>query len=219
MFLKNINKKAYIKCTKGDIEILSDYEIAGLEIRFSGEFILDSNDPDNCIVAFSNNRLIAVGLTGKLPHTPFLKYVGNPKIIEALIVFTDLTTTMAIIKSDKKDLFTEKIDNFSNSSENFEDLNNLGVVGKKVYGKSRAIFSTKNLKAEKNQYTLDGIDYEGDFHLNSNGIPMTESTPSKNSKKLQFKKSSEEISQRARQMTIELKRNMPSQQQVSKGGY
>ena len=74
-----------------------------------------------------------------------------------------------IVRLDK---FQVIRDSFDGSNTNFEDMDNIGVVGK-IPRATKVKIVTENLHTKGGQFKLNGIEYNGYYHLHQNGVAMT----------------------------------------------
>ena len=88
-----------------------------------------------------------------------------------------------LIRNDK---FGHVRNAFEGENLKFENLDNVGIVGK-IPNKTTVKIITKNLTASIGQYTLHGGDYVGDYHLHHTGVAMTGADHTKDSEVLTIK--------------------------------
>ena len=162
----------YIYYGNGDISIQYSNPIKAFDIKLKGIYNLESYEIDNFLINYNNQRLIGVSLGGELGNNPFLKYTGDLQILECKIITSDMKKVNIAPKMLRLDTFQSTIDSFDGKNINFEDMNHIGVVGD-IPKKIKINLITKNLHTEGEQYTLDGQNYKGYYHLHHNGVAMT----------------------------------------------
>ena len=181
-----MSKNNSIYYGNGEIRIECSENILGFDIQLRGNYNIKSEYPDNFLIAYSNGRMIGVGLGSILGESPFLKYTGNLSISDCKVVTSDmkiLHITPRLIRNDK---FNAKTNIFSGENLKFENLNSDGVY-KGIPNKSTVSIITKNLNTKGNQFLLDNKDYMGDYHIHHTGVAMTGADHAKDSEVLTIK--------------------------------
>lgn len=167
----------------GDIKIVSSETILGFDIKFEGNYNLESYNPDNFMISYNKGRILGVGLGSTLGENAFLKYTGDLKIKECKVVTSDMKVLNITSRLVHNDRFNSVQNNFDGENLQFQNLNKIGVV-KGIPNKTTVNIITKNLHTEGNQYKLNGENYTGDYHLHHTGIAMTGSDHTEGSEKL-----------------------------------
>ena len=167
-----MSKNNYIYYGDGDIRIESSSEISAFDIKLDGTYNLESYNPTNFLINYHKGRVVGVGLGSTLGESAFLKYTGDLKI-QKCVVIKD-SREKVFLKPLRKTLHTfSAVENdFDGENLKFENLDYVGIVGK-IPNKTTVKIITKNLTATIGQYTLNGGDYVGDYHLHHTGVAMT----------------------------------------------
>ena len=156
----------------GDIKIDIGNSVIGFEIVFSGTYKLESYNPHNFYISYNKGKIIGVGMGNTLAETPFLKYKGDLKVNSCKVVTTDMEIINLMPKLIRNDKFNYVRNAFDGENLKFENLDNVGIVGK-IPNKTTVRIITKNLTARFGQLTLRGASYVGDYHLHHTGLAMT----------------------------------------------
>lgn len=184
-----MSKINYIYYGDGDIRIKYSGEISAFDIMLSGVYELESYNPTNFLINYHKNRVVGVGLGSTLGESAFLKYTGDLQIRICKIITTDMQMIILVPKLVRKDKFNSIRNAFNGEQANFEDLDKVGVVGR-IPSRTTVSIITKNLNASIGQYTLDGADYIGDYHLHHTGVAMTGADHTEDSEILTLKSKS-----------------------------
>ena len=170
----------------GDIKIDIGSSVVGFDIILSGTFELESYNPHNFYISYNKGRLMGIGLGSTLGETAFLKYAGDLRINLCKVITTDNNILNLMPKLTRNDKFNYVRNAFDGENLKFENLDNVGIVGK-IPNKTTVKIITKNLTASIGQYTLHGGDYVGDYHLHHTGVAMTGADHTKDSEVLTIK--------------------------------
>ncbi len=168
--MKAKNKTIYYG--DGSISINERASIVGLDIRLDGNYNINFDSPDNILTFYKDKRVIAVCLDGEIGDSVFIEYTGNLIIKDCKAVTSDGVKITLIPKLKRNDKFGSLLDNFNGTNTNFENLNEIGVVGeipKDINVKIR----NNNLMTDGGQYSLNGQSYKGYYHIHSDGVAMT----------------------------------------------
>ena len=174
-----------IEYGNGEVSIKIGSDIVGIDILLSGTYELESYDVPNLLISYNNNRIIGVCLGGTLGISPFLKYTGDLRILRCHAINTAMEKVV-LIASYRSDLFIIILDDFDNIHTKFEDLNVTNVYGK-IPEFTKVELITKNLHTKGDEYTLNGKDYSGYYHLHHTGVVMTGAEHDESSETLEIK--------------------------------
>ena len=174
-----------IEYSNGEISINIGSDVVGFDILLSGEYELESYDIPNLLFSYNNHRIIGVSLGGTLGISPFLKYTGNLRILRCSVINTAMEKIVLIPKY-RSDLWENIQDDFDQIYTKWEDLNVTNVYGKMPEFTNVKLI-TKNLHTEGGEYTLNGKDYSGYYHLHQTGVVMSGAEHDENSETLEVK--------------------------------
>ena len=176
----------FIYYGEGDIFIEYSEPISAFDIKFDGIYELESYNPDNFLMNYNNGRLIGVGLGSTLGEDPFLKYTGDLRIKECKIVTSNMEIFSLSSRKTPEDYFKKNRNDFDGEQTKFENLDNIGIVGK-IPKKIKINIITKNQHTKGGDYTLNGTDYKGYYHLHHTGIAMSGAEHTEDSETLELK--------------------------------
>ena len=165
-------KNDYIYYGNGKIRINYSEDILGFDIRLKGTYDIESHQSENFYISYNNDRLIGVGLGSVLGGKPFLNYTGHLEVLECKIITSDMKSVNIIPKIVRLDKFEAIRDDFDGSNTNFEDMNNVGIVGE-IPRVTKVKIATENLYTKGGQFNLNGTEYKGYYHLHQDGVAMT----------------------------------------------
>ena len=170
----------------GDIRIDIGSSVIGFDIILSGTYELESYSPHNFYINYNKGRLMGIGLGSTLGESAFLKYTGDLRINSCKVITSDRDIINLMPKLIRNDKFGHVRNAFEGENLKFENLDNIGIVGK-IPNKTTVKIITKNLTATIGQYTLNGGDYVGDYHLHHTGVAMTGADHTEDSEVLTIK--------------------------------
>ena len=170
----------------GDIRIDIGSSVIGFDIILSGTYELESYSPHNFYINYNKGRLMGIGLGSTLGESAFLKYTGDLRINSCKVITSDRDIINLMPKLIRNDKFGHVRNAFEGENLKFENLDNIGIVGK-IPNKTTVKIITKNLTANIGQYTLNGEDYVGDYHLHHTGVAMTGADHTEDSEVLTIK--------------------------------
>ena len=187
-----MSKINYIYYGDGDIRIRATMPIKAFDIKFEGTYSLESYNPENFLINYNNGRVIGVGLGSVLGEGAFLKYTGDLRILSCKVVTSENEMINLIPKLVRNDKFDVVRNDFSGENIKFEDLDKVGVVGD-IPTKTKINIITKNFNTKGGEYTLDGKDYVGDYHVHYTGVAMTGSDHTEDSEVLELRNKKQRI--------------------------
>ena len=187
-----MSKINYIYYGDGDIRIHATMPIKAFDIKFAGTYSLESYNPENFLINYNNGRVIGVGLGSVLGEGAFLKYTGDLRILSCKVVTSENEMINLIPKLVRNDKFDVVRNDFSGENIKFEDLDKVGVVGD-IPTKTTINIVTKNFNTKGGEYTLDGKDYVGDYHIHYTGVAMTGSDHTEDSEVLELRNKKQRI--------------------------
>ena len=187
-----MSKINYIYYGDGDIRIETTMPIKAFDIKFAGTYSLESYNPENFLINYNNGRVIGVGLGSVLGEGAFLKYTGDLKILICKVVTSKNEMINLIPKLVRNDKFDVVRNDFSGENIKFEDLDKVGVIGD-IPTKTTINIVTKNFNTKGGEYTLDGKDYVGDYHIHYTGVAMTGSDHTEDSEVLELRNKKQRI--------------------------
>ena len=187
-----MSKGNYIYYGDGDIRFKCSSKISGFDIKFDGNYNLESYEVDIFLINYNNGRLFGVGLGNTIGDVAFLKYTGDLRILTCKAVTSENDMINLIPKLVRNDKFDSIQNYFNGENTYFEDLDKIGVVGE-IPNKKTINIITKNLKTDGGQFKLNGKDYMGDYHLHHTGIAMTGANHTEDSEVLELKNKSKRI--------------------------
>ena len=170
----------------GDIRIDIGSSVIGFDIILSGTYELESYSPHNFYINYNKGRLMGIGLGSTLGESAFLKYTGDLRINSCKVITSDRDIINLMPKLIRNDKFGHVRNAFEGENLKFENLDYVGIVGK-IPNKTTVKIITKNLTATIGQYTLNGGDYVGDYHLHHTGVAMTGADHTEDSEVLTIK--------------------------------
>ena len=170
----------------GDIRIDIGSSVIGFDIILSGTYELESYSPHNFYINYNKGRLIGVGFGSTLGESAFLKYTGDLKIQRCVVIKDSREKVFLKPLRRTLDTFNAVENDFDGENLKFENLDYVGIVGK-IPNKTTVKIITKNLTANIGQYTLNGEDYVGDYHLHHTGVAMTGADHTEDSEVLTIK--------------------------------
>ena len=170
----------------GDIRIDIGSSVIGFDIILSGTYELESYNPHNFYINYNKGRLMGFGFGSTLGESAFLKYTGDLRINLCKVITSDKNIINLMPKLIRNDKFNYVRNAFDGENLKFENLDNVGIVGK-IPNKTTVKIITKNLTATIGQYTLNGGDYVGDYHLHHTGVAMTGADHTEDSEVLTIK--------------------------------
>ena len=173
----------------GDIRIDIGSSVIGFDIILSGTYELESYNPHNFYINYNKGRLMGFGFGSTLGESAFLKYTGDLRINLCKVITTDRNIINLMPKLIRNDKFNYVRNAFDGENLKFENLDYVGIVGK-IPNKTTVKIITKNLTATIGQYTLNGGDYVGDYHLHHTGVAMTGADHTEDSEILTLKSKS-----------------------------
>ena len=207
-----MSKINYIYYGDGDIRIQTTMSIKAFDIKIAGTYSLESYNPENFLINYNNGRVIGVGLGSVLGEGAFLKYTGDLRILSCKVVTSENEMINLIPKLVRNDKFDVVRNDFSGENIKFEDLDKVGVVGD-IPTKTTINIVTKNFNTKGGEYTLNGKDYVGDYHIHYTGVAMTGSDHTEDSEVLEL------INKKQRIKTISGVVASISTSSTSTGGY
>ena len=178
-------KRNVIHYGDGEIAIICNESILGFHIEFSGNYNLESYNPENFLISYNDGIMIGVGLGTSLGENPFLKYTGDLIIKECKVVTPNMEYLNIVPKLIRNDKFNVNNSTFAKFAVKFENATNSEVFGYTPM-KSKVKIITKNLNTKGGQYKLNGEDYIGDYHLHHTGVAMTGSDHTEDSEALEL---------------------------------
>ena len=187
-----MSKINYIYYGDGDIRIHATMPIKAFDIKFAGTYSLESYNPENFLINYNNGRVIGVGLGSVLGEGAFLKYTGDLRILSCKVVTSENEMINLIPKLVRNDKFDVVRNDFSGENIKFEDLDKVGVVGD-IPTKTTINIVTKNFNTKGGEYTLNGKDYVGDYHIHYTGVAMTGSDHTEDSEVLELRNKKQRI--------------------------
>ena len=187
-----MSKINYIYYGDGDIRIQTTMSIKAFDIKIAGTYSLESYNPENFLINYNNGRVIGVGLGSVLGEGAFLKYTGDLRILSCKVVTSENEMLNLIPKLVRNDKFDVVRNDFSGENIKFEDLDKVGVVGD-TPTKTKINIITKNFNTKGGEYTLDGKDYVGDYHIHYTGVAMTGSDHTEDSEVLELRNKKQRI--------------------------
>ena len=187
-----MSKINYIYYGDGDIRIHATMPIKAFDIKFEGTYSLESYNPENFLINYNNGRVIGVGLGSVLGEGAFLKYTGDLRILSCKVVTSENEMINLIPKLVRNDKFDVVRNDFSGENIKFEDLDKVGVIGD-IPTKTTINIVTKNFNTKGGEYTLDGKDYVGDYHIHYTGVAMTGSDHTEDSEVLELRNKKQRI--------------------------
>lgn len=187
-----MSKINYIYFGDGDIKIKSSMPIKSFDMRFAGKYNLESYNPDNFLIHYNNGRLIGVGVGSVLGEDAFLQYTGDLRILTCKAVTSENDMINLIPKLVRNDRFGSIMNDFDGERTYFEDLDSIGVIDK-IPDKRTINIITKNFNTKGGEYTLDGNDYIGDYHLHHTGVAMSGSDHTEDSQILELRNKKKRI--------------------------
>ena len=187
-----MSKINYIYYGDGDIRIQTTMSIKAFDIKIAGTYSLESYNPENFLINYNNGRVIGVGLGSVLGEGAFLKYTGDLRILSCKVVTSENEMINLIPKLVRNDKFDVVRNDFSGENIKFEDLDKVGVVGD-IPTKTTINIVTKNFNTKGGEYTLDGKDYVGDYHIHYTGVAMTGSDHTEDSEVLELRNKKQRI--------------------------
>ena len=207
-----MSKINYIYYGDGDIRIRATMPIKAFDIKFEGTYSLESYNPENFLINYNNGRVIGVGLGSVLGEGAFLKYTGDLRILSCKVVTSENEMINLIPKLVRNDKFNVVRNGFDGENIKFEDLDKVGVVGD-IPAKTTINIVTKNFNTKGGEYTLNGKNYIGDYHVHYTGVAMTGSDHTEDSEVLEL------INKKQRIKTISGVVASISTSSTSTGGY
>ena len=187
-----MSKGNYIYYGDGDIRFKCSCEISGFDIKFQGNYNLESYEVDNFLINYNNGRMIGVGFGNTIGEDYFLKYTGDLRILTCKAVTSENDMINLIPKLVRNDRFGSIMNDFNGEQTYFEDLDNIGVIDK-IPDKRTINIITKNFNTKGGEYTLDGKDYVGDYHVHYTGVAMTGSDHTEDSEVLELRNKKQRI--------------------------
>ena len=166
--------------------------IKAFDIKIAGTYSLESYNPENFLINYNNGRVIGVGLGSVLGEGAFLKYTGDLRILSCKVVTSENEMINLIPKLVRNDKFDVVRNDFSGENIKFEDLDKVGVVGD-IPTKTTINIVTKNFNTKGGEYTLNGKDYVGDYHIHYTGVAMTGSDHTEDSEVLELRNKKQRI--------------------------
>ena len=109
----------------GDIKIVSYETILGFDIKFEGNYNLESYNPDNFMISYNKGRILGVGLDSTLGENAFLKYTGDLKIKECKVVTSDMKVLNITSRLVHNDRFNSVQNNFDGENLQFQNLDKI----------------------------------------------------------------------------------------------
>ena len=187
-----MSKINYIYYGDGDIRIKTTMPIKAFDIKFEGTYSLESYNPEKFLINYNNGRVIGVGLGSVLGEGAFLKYTGDLRILSCKVVTSENEMINLIPKLVRNDKFDVVRNDFSGENIKFEDLDKVGVFGD-IPTKTTINIVTKNFNTKGGEYTLNGKDYVGDYHIHYTGVAMTGSDHTEDSEVLELRNKKQRI--------------------------
>ena len=187
-----MSKINYIYYGDGDIRIHATMPIKAFDIKFAGTYSLESYNPENFLINYNNGRILGIGLGSVLGEGAFLKYTGDLRILTCKVVTSENEMINLIPKLVRNDKFDVVRNGFDGENIKFEDLDKVGVVGD-IPTKTKINIITKNFNKKGGEYTLDGKDYVGDYHIHYTGVAMTGSDHTEDSEVLELRNKKQRI--------------------------
>ena len=187
-----MSKGNYIYYGDGDIRFKCSSEISGFDIKFQGNYNLESYEVDDFLINYNNGRMIGVGFGNTIGDVAFLKYTGDLRILTCKAVTSENDMINLIPKLVRNDKFGSIMNAFNGEQIYFEDLDNIGVIDK-IPDKRTINIITKKFNTKGGEYTLDGNDYIGDYHLHHTGVAMSGSDHTEDSQILELRNKKKRI--------------------------
>ena len=187
-----MSKINYIYYGDGDIRIEATMSIKAFDIKIAGTYSLESYNPENFLINYNNGRVIGVGLGSVLGEGAFLKYTGDLRILSCKVVTSENEMINLIPKLVRNDKFNVVRNGFDGENIKFEDLDKVGIVGD-IPAKTTINIVTKNFNTKGGEYTLNGKDYVGDYHIHYTGVAMTGSDHTEDSEVLELRNKKQRI--------------------------
>ena len=187
-----MSKGNYIYYGDGDIRFKCSSEISGFDIKFQGNYNLESYEVDDFLINYNNGRMIGVGFGNTIGEDYFLKYTGDLRILTCKAVTSENDMINLIPKLVRNDRFGSIMNDFNGEQTYFEDLDNIGVIDK-IPDKRTINIITKKFNTKGGEYTLDGNDYIGDYHLHHTGVAMSGSDHTEDSQILELRNKKKRI--------------------------
>ncbi len=152
---------------------------SGIELKYKGKFIGESQLSDNWYVGTGKNKMMCVSLSGDEEISEIITFQGDFTIIGIKIVTEELQEIGVSYEKMDIDLFSKSRESWQYGGSYYSDYNS---VHEPIYTLEDTDIYKKNLFTKQDEfYYENGENYFGSYHQHSNGQAMTEGEHNKDS--------------------------------------
>ena len=145
---------------------------SGIELKYKGKFIGESQLSDNWYVGTGKNKMMCVSLVGDEDISEIMTFQGHFTIIGIKIVTQELQEIGVSYEKLDIDLFGKSRESWQYGGSYFSDYNS---VHEKISTLDDIDVYKNNLFTKQDEFYYDnGENYFGSYHQHSNGQAMTE---------------------------------------------